>query len=263
MINHLSDALATVRTPGGKDMSAKRAEEATAGLAAARVELHQVRQQVEHKDKELETLIPQVVNSRLQCADRLRTKDAELDRLQTELSRAQEQLRQVQVDVDAKDEEINRLLPQLLVSRMQSPRVSRSRGGDADQLRIQLESARAELSRKDVELRKAQRDLEDRERYSADDLRRLADKDAEIACLRQMLEAQQRPVSKSMVPASRGIRELDFDIACDDMNRYLERREHQLNARETKLNAYSPRVSTINGVPVQMTLFLPESHYLK
>lgn len=128
-------------------------------LAQLRPELHQAQQRLERKEAELERILPEIVASRTQGTQRLHCKDAEigqmrreLDSARVELARKKLDLKQAQQDLEIKDSEIGRLLPQVAVSRMQGAQHFHSNDAEVERLRRELDTTRAELARQRPEI---------------------------------------------------------------------------------------------------------------
>lgn len=169
LIAQLSSALAKAHNRENRkgNGSSERAGEKTVELAAVRLELQQTRENLECKDSELDRLLPEVVASRMQSSQRLCSKDVEIDRLRkerdsyrTELEQLRPELYQAHQSLEHKEAELDRLLPQIVASRMQGSQRFQGRDADLDQTRRELESTRAELASKNLELQQAREELD-------------------------------------------------------------------------------------------------------
>lgn len=133
-------------------------QEKTLELAALNLELHQTRHLLECKDSEVDHLLPEVAASRMQESHRLQRKDAEIERLRRELGTSKDELAQLQADLhqaeqglEHKEAAVNRLLPQVVASRMQSSQLQ-DKDDEISEIRKELEITRADLSHKNSEL---------------------------------------------------------------------------------------------------------------
>jgi len=164
------------------------------------VQLHQAQQLLEHKDSTIERLIPQVVASSVQEKQQVRNLEAEIERLRRELNNSRDEVaqskfeaRDAQQRLEVSDAELARVLPSIVADRMQARKSLGPK--DAGQLRLDLESARAELAEKRLELQQArtpqQTPLQAHSKHMElqQALQDLEFKDCEIAQIRRELES--------------------------------------------------------------------------
>lgn len=232
MIQQLTDALVKARTP-------RRFEEETPQVSALRMENYELKQNLECKEAQVDSLLPKVVESHMKESQHLRNKGAEIQQLRHDLDAAraetahcQNQLQDSQDRLDSKEAELERLLPQVLKGRISSS----ERDVEMEELRRQLEDARSELHSVKLQHHKTIKELEEKDsdvhhrlklvsETQTKDLERLESKDAEIEHLRRQLEDSVR---------ERRPQQTKTCSACQWKDIENERLRHQLDANNAR-----------------------------
>lgn len=163
VIEQLHHALASARADSASKepkRQPQQKEEKTLELADARVQLHQAQQLLQHKDSTIDRLIPQVVACSAQEKQNVSNLEAEIERLRRELHDSRDEVahtksehRDAQQRLEASETELARILPSIIADRMQGRKSVSPK--ESEQMRLDLESARAELAEKKLELHQA------------------------------------------------------------------------------------------------------------
>jgi chromosome segregation ATPase len=207
-------------------------------VAELRPELYQAQQALEHKEAELDRLLPEVVNCRVNGTQRLHSKDAEIEQIRQELDSVRVELackdvdlQQARQDLEAKKQELHDILAEAATTRTRDLQEMQSKDAETDRLRRELALSRAldveNLQNRDAEMDRLWRELEDTR--------------AELVSAQAHAKTESSSnVRSRSVAAEAG--PVDFQRAQAQMERYLERREQDIAQREA---LFTPRCSRV------------------
>lgn len=159
-INELEIELAKARAQLlSKELKHQPKGEKTVEIEELRYEIYQKKKQLELAEEQVETMMPQVIAAKFQGKQQVDCKDAEIERLRRDLddSRAEvgelkHDLHSLQVQLQSKEAEVNRMLPDVVAAR--------SRRSSVASQRHDLQQAQQDLESKNDEIRELRRELE-------------------------------------------------------------------------------------------------------